>query len=217
MHLRKRHVGPTGDVQHHCAGAFYVGLHQRAGDSGVGRLRSTIFTGGFADTHHGGASVGHDRTHVGEVEVDQAWYDDDFTYPLDTLLQGSVGHAEGLLQGHIALGDSQQPVVWDDDESVYVCFEPGDAFIGQTGTFAAFDGEGLGDYSHGQSAHVLGDLGHYRTGAGAGTSTHSAGNENHVSAIESHHDILMAFLGCSFAQIRIASGTQSARQLLADL
>ena len=86
----------AGDVEQDAGGALDGLLEQRAGDRLLGGLGGAVLAAGLADAHERRAGVGHDRAHVGEVEVDEAGDRDQVGDALDALAQDVVGLAEGL-------------------------------------------------------------------------------------------------------------------------
>ncbi len=91
--LEQAEVAPAGDVEQDAGRAVDGLLEQRRGDRGLRGVGAAALAGAGADAHHRGAGVGHDRAHVGEVEVDQAGDRDQVGDPLDALAQDVVGLA----------------------------------------------------------------------------------------------------------------------------
>jgi hypothetical protein len=103
--------------------------------------------------------VGHDRPHVGEVQVDQAGDRDEVRDALDALAQDVVGLAERLEDRGAALHDRQELLVRDDDERVHDLAQALDALVGLAHPLRALELERLGDHADGERADlVLGDL-----------------------------------------------------------
>ena len=73
--------------------------------------RSRACRRAHADAEQRRAGVGHDRPHVGEVEVDQAGQRDQVGDALDALAQHVVGDAERLDHRRLLVEHRQQPVV----------------------------------------------------------------------------------------------------------
>ena len=61
----------AGDREQDRAGALHRGLEQRRGDRFFGGEDRAALAGAHADPEQRPAGLGHDRPHVGEVEVDQ--------------------------------------------------------------------------------------------------------------------------------------------------
>src|SRR5881396_3772114 len=71
--------------------------------------------------------TGHDRLHVGEVEVDETRHRDEVADALHALAEDVVDDAECVHHAGALLNDLQQPVVGDGDERVDLVHELGDA------------------------------------------------------------------------------------------
>ncbi len=110
-------------------------------------------------------------------------------------MQHLVGHAEGLGEGGLLVGDAEQVLVGDDDQGVDVALQLADAGVGQAHAVAALEHEGLGDHADGQDAALARRLGDDRRAAGAGAAAHAGGDEHHVGAVEVLVDLRDRFLG----------------------
>jgi hypothetical protein len=117
------------DVEQDPGGALDGLLEQRRGDRRLGGLGRARLAAGRADAHERGPGVGHDRAHVGEVEVDQAGDGDEVRDALHALAQDVVGLTEGVEDARAALDDGQQLLVRDDDQGVDVLAQPVDALL----------------------------------------------------------------------------------------
>ena len=115
---------------------------------------------GGADAHQRGPGVGHDRAHVGEVEVDQAGDGDQVGDALDALAQDVVGLAERVEDARAALDHREQLLVGDHDQRVHHLAQAVDALLRLTRALRALEGERPRDDADRQSSYfVLGDLG----------------------------------------------------------
>ncbi len=137
-----------------------------------------------ANRHQGCAAFGHDRAHIGEVQVDQARDGDQLGNALHALAQHIICQAESRLQVGALIHDLQQAVVGDDDQGIGLLFELGDACLGRLDAARAFEGEGAGDHANGQSADFLGNLRNDGCAAGAGAAAHPGGDEDHIGAFQ---------------------------------
>ena len=203
-------MGAAGDIEEDAAGAVDGDVQQLAGDGHFGGEAGAVFAVGVTDRHQRGAAFGHDRAHVGKVEVDQAGDGDQFGDALDALAQDIIGEAEGVLQAGALVDHLQQAVVGDDDEGVGVLFELVDALFGRFRAARAFEGEGAGDDADGQRADFLGDLGDDGGRAGAGAAAHPGGDKDHIGAFEHFVEFFGGFLGRLAADLRIAAGAEAA-------
>jgi hypothetical protein len=91
-----------------------------------------LVAGRLAGAHHRLAHLAHhraDRAHVGEVEVDEAGHDhqvgDAGARPNEHL----IGHAEGVGEGRLLVGDAEQVLVRDDDQRVDEALQLLDALL----------------------------------------------------------------------------------------
>ena len=214
--LEEGQVGAAGDVEQDAAGAVDGDVEQLAGDGQFGGDAGAVFAGGVANCHQGSAAFGHDRAHIGEVEVDQTGDGDQFGNALDALAQHIIGHAEGILQAGALVDDLQQAVIGDDDQGIGMFFELGDAGFGRLRAAGAFKGEGAGDHADGQGADFLGDLGHDGGSAGAGAAAQAGGDEDHIAAFEHFVQLFGRFFGSFAADLRVAASAQAAGDLVAD-
>jgi hypothetical protein len=109
--LEQAEVRPAGDREQHAAGTVDAGLEQRARDGLLGGGDGAVLAAGGADAHERGPGAGHDRLHVGEVQVDQAGGGDQVGDAGDALQEYLVGALEGVEDADLAVRDRQQPVV----------------------------------------------------------------------------------------------------------
>ena len=81
----------------------------------------------------------------------------------------------------------------------------------------AFKGEGLGNHSDGERAHLAGQRGDDGSGAGAGASAETGGDKDHVRAFEGLDDLFSVFESATAADFRIGARAQAVSQLGAKL
>ena len=160
---------------------------------------------------------GHDRLHVGEVEVDQPRRGDQVGDARDALQQHLVGRPERVQHRDGAVGDRQQPVVRDDDERVDLVAQLVDADLGGVGPPAALEAERPGHHADGERAERAGDAGHDRRAAGAGAAALARGDEDHVGPLEDLLDLLGVVLGGLPADLGVGAGAEAPGQLAADV
>ena len=116
--LEEAEVASAGDVEQDPRGAVDRLLEQRRGDRRARRVGGPALAGADPDPHHRGAGVGHDRPHVGEVEVDQPRDRDQVGDALDALAQDVVGLAERVEDRRAPLDDREQALVGDHEQRV---------------------------------------------------------------------------------------------------
>ncbi len=73
----------------------------------VMRIRGPVLTAGRADAHQGRTGIGHDRAHIGEVEVDQPRHRDQVADALHALPEHVVGDLERVDHGRRAVENLQ--------------------------------------------------------------------------------------------------------------
>ena len=145
-------VGSTLNRQQYAMRAVDGGVQQGRGNCRFGRLHRAFGTTGGTDTHQGGSGVLHDRAHVCKVEVNQAGVGDQVGNTLDTGQEDLIGDGEGLGCRNSTVGDGQQSVVGDNNQSVHLGAKLGDAGFGLLPPATSFEAEGLSDNTHGQGA-----------------------------------------------------------------
>src|SRR6266536_1584184 len=180
----------AGDVDEDTAGAVDgPGFKQRRSDRALSGFGRAMLAGRGRRSHHGVAHAGHDGLHVGKIAVDDARNGDDVGDTLHALPQNVVGDAEGLEEAGV-FRHSEQFLIWNDDGGVNRLHQFRDAALGLLHASFAFEREGLGDDGHGERAHLAGERGDDRGGAGAGAAAESGGYEDHIRAFESLDDFV---------------------------
>ena len=108
----------------------------------------------------------------------------------------AIGNREGLEHGGLLLGDVEQLVVRDNDHGVDAIGKGLNALFGALLTLAALEGEGLGHDGDGQRTDLVHrDIGNDGSGAGAGATALTAGDEHHVGASERLGDVIAGLIG----------------------
>ena len=210
-------VGAGRDVDDDAVCAGDAGLQQRRGDSGLGGVLSLAGTLGAADAHVSVAGILHDGAHVGEVQIDEGRHIDQGGDGLDTLTQHVIRGLEGVHQGDLLLTDHLQALVGDDDEAVHVHQQICDALLSQTHLPLALKREGLGDDAHGQDAQIVCHLGHHRSSTGAGAAAHTGGDKDHLGALQSVCDLILALLGSALTDLGVGTCAAALGELGAQL
>ena len=197
--------------------AVDAGLEQRARDGHLGGRDRAVLTAGRADAHQCRARVGHDRLHIGEVEVDQAGRGDQVGDAGDALQQHLVGLLERVEHGHVAVADGEQPVVGDHDQGVDLLAELGDALLGGVGATTALERERPRHDPDGQRSDGARDPGDDRGATGAGATTLASGHEHHVGALHDLFDLVGVVLGRLGPDLGVGAGTQPTGELATDV
>ena len=170
-----------------------------------------------ADAEQRPAGVGHDRAHVGEVEVDHRRQGDQVGDPLHALAQHVVGDLEGLDHRGLLVEHLEQAVVGDDDQGVDLGGELLDALAGLVAAAGALEAERLGDDADGERADLAGEAGDDRGGAAAGATAGAGGDEDHVGALQQALDLVLLLEGGAVADLGVGAGAEAARLLVADV
>ena len=137
--LEEREVVAARDREQDPARADDLGVDQRRAQRPLGGLDRAVVARREADAHQRRAGVGHDRPHVGEVEVDQAGHRDQVADPLDALAKDVVGDPEGVEHRGRAVEHLEQLVVRDDDHRVAVLAQRLDALVGLRAALRALE------------------------------------------------------------------------------
>jgi hypothetical protein len=113
-------VAAAGDGDEQAAGAAHRGRRRAAGSRWRLPRRGSrgSFAGGLARAHHRLAHFAHDRAHVGEIEVDEAFLDHQVGDAGNAGIEHLVGHGEGVGEGRLLVGDAEQVLVGNDDQRV---------------------------------------------------------------------------------------------------
>ena len=112
---------PTGEVGDDAGGVVERdALQQRVMHGLLDGLVGLIATLSLPDGHQRAAAQLHQAADVGEVDVDQPRFSDQFGDALDSLAQYIIRQAEGDFHRQVAWGDVQQAVVGDGDQGVSV-------------------------------------------------------------------------------------------------
>ena len=160
---------------------------------------------------------GHDRLHVGEVQVDQAGRRDQVGDALHTGEQHLVGRAERVHQPHADVAELQQPVVGDDDQGVALVAQRGDALLGLPARRRPSKENGLVTTPMVSAPELARDRRHHRRSAGAGAAALASGDEDHVGALEDLLDLLAVLLGGLATHLGVRAGAETPGQLAADV
>jgi hypothetical protein len=105
---------------------------ERIGDRRFGGLHRAAVATGFAGAHHRPAHALHDRFDVGEVEVDQAFLDDQVGDAADAGIEHAVGDHEGIGKRGLGIGDAEEVLVGNDDDGIGSLAQRLDAFLGRS-------------------------------------------------------------------------------------
>ena len=183
----------------------------------AGGLAGAVLTGGHTGAHQGHAGFGHGGAHVGEVEVDHTIGQDDVGNTLDGIEEHVVGFLQHGREGSLLGSEGQQTVIGNGDQAVHMLLELFQTFFGKATAAGPFKRERFGDDTHGQSAHLLGGLGHDRRGPRPRTTAHAGGHEDHVGIADGFPDGIDAFQGGLTTHGGVGTGPQALGELFAQL
>ncbi len=218
IHFEERHVHAAGDVDQDAPRPLHRDvLEQRIVDGGLGGLHRALLAGGFAGAHHRLAHLAHHRANVSEVEIDQAGHDHQVGDAAHAGIEHVVGHLEGVGEGGLFRGDTEQVLVRDDDQGVDILRQFLDAGFRQTHAVLALEMEGLGHHADGQDAMLARGLGDDGRGTRAGAAAHAGGDEHHVGAAQLLDDLFHGLFGGGAADVGTGAGAQALGDLVAEL
>ena len=217
LNIVQADIRAGGNVDDNAACTGNAGFQQRAGDCSLGSVFCLACTLGNANAHVGKAGILHDGTDVSKVEVDESGNIDQAGDALNALAQHVIGCFKSVHQGDLFLADELQPLVRDHDQAVYMHHQVGNTLFGHAHLALALKGKGLGDNTNGQDAQVMGRFGHDRCSAGAGAAAHASGDEHHLGTFQCIGDLILAFLRCTLADLRVSTSAAALGQLCAKL
>ena len=218
VNLEQRQVLAAGDGDDQAAGALDRGiLDQGIGNRSDGRVEHALRAGSLAPAHHGLALLAHDRKNVGEIEIDQAFLDDEVADAGHARIEHLIGHREGVRKCGLLVGDPEQVLVRDDQQGVDLLQQLRDAGFGIAHAALALELEWLGDDADGENAELTRGPGDNRRSARAGAAAHAGGNEDHVCAGQLIADRIDGLFRCRAPHIRLRAGAEAACHLPAHL
>ena len=133
------------------------------------------------------------------------------------LEQHVVGDHECLGQRRVPLHRVQQLVVGNRDHGVHDLSQPRQPLFGQRASVPSFEGERQRDDRHHQSAHLAGQVGDDRRGAGSRSTAQPRGDEDHVGAGQGLDHLLGVLQRGATSHLGIRPGAESLGQLRAKL
>ena len=205
-------IGAAGNVQQNALGRLQVNVvEQRVLDGALGRVQRPVFAIGLARAHHRFAHNGHQRAHVGKIEVDVARVDDQVGNCPNAVVQHFVGHLQRVGVGGVFVGNPEQVLVRDHDQGVDGRGEEVDAFLGLTHAHHAFECEGLSRDADSQDTALLEGFGDQRGCTGAGAAAHASGDEHHVDVTDLVEHVLQRFFRCRVAHHGVRACAQALR------
>ena len=218
VNFEQRQVVATGDVDQQAARARHAGFfQQRIIDRGLGGADGAAFALGLTGAHHRLAHLRHHRFDIGEVKIDQAMHHHQVGDAAHAHVQDLIGHLERLPPGGSVGRHVEQILIGNDDQSIDILLQLGDAFVGGASAARSLEPEGFRHDTNGQDATLLRHAGNNRRGARAGAATHSSGDEHHVGAIKVTIQIVRGFLRRGTPDIGFRPGAKPLRDVRAKL
>ena len=128
-----------------------------------------------------------------------------------------IGLAEGVDNTDVAVGQTEQPVVGNDDEGVDLIAQVLHPDLSLGRSAPAFEAEGSCDDADGEGAEASRDPGHHGGAARARAASLSGGDEHHVRASKDVLDLLGMVLCSLSADLGVGSGSQTTGEVPADV
>ena len=218
VHLVEGEVAAAGDGDEKAARTFHGHVvEQRVGDRRLRRLDGAPVAARLARAHHRLAPAGHDGAHVGKIEIDETFLHHEIGDAGDAGAQHVVGHAEGIGEGRLLVGDAEQVLVRNNKERIDVLLKLLDAGLGRAETARALELEGLGHDADGEDALLARGARDHRRGAGAGTAAHTGRDEHHVAADQMSLDVGHGLLGRGRADLGFGTSAKAFGHVRAHL
>jgi len=192
-------------------------VEQWVGDCSFGSLHRAALAGCFAGAHHRAAHFAHDRTDVGEVEVDETFLHHQVGDAGNAGVEYLVSHRESVGKGRLVVGNAEEVLVRNDDQRVDRLLQLFDSGFGQTHAATALEVERLGNDADREDALVSSRLSDNRSSAGAGAAAHAGGDEAHVRTVQVIDDFIDALFGCGTADFRLRTSTETFSDVGAEL
>ena len=215
FHQTKVHV--TAEVNQDMLCTLDGCFQERALDCHFRSNLSLIFTACATDAHVCNASVCHDGSDIGKVQIDNAGLGNQIGNALYPLQQNFIRLAEGLCQGCFLINNGKQSLVGDDNQRIYVLFQLCNALFRIAHSFLAFKIEGLCHNADRQDAQLLGNGRNAGSRTCACAAAHACGNEHHIGTTQCLRDIILCFIHGALTDFRVAACAQTLCQLFANL
>ena len=203
-------VRTVGDEEEEVLGIADVSVFkQRAVEHIVEHFLHAVLALSDGDTEEGFAAVFHDGLHVVEIDVLAVGDSDDFGHALDGVFEDVIHLTVRLVDGQRVVVFHQVLVV-DNDEGIDILAHLLDAVFSGGFDALAFEFERFSDDTDGEDAHLLGHFGDHRGCTGAGTFTHTGGDEEHLRVLADELLDFILALGSELAShVGIRTRTQT--------
>ena len=125
------------------------------------------------------------------------------------MVQNIIGQRERFGKGGFFIGQTEQVLVWNNNQRIHNFLQRLDTLFGLTHAFYALELERFCYNANRQNAHFACCLCNNWCRTGSGAAAHSSGDETHMRAGQLINDRLDAFLGRSSPDRRARAGTQT--------
>ena len=202
VNFKQLHILAADDRDDHTFRALHThAIKQRIGNSAFSCIQSAGLTLGLACAHHGLTHFAHHRAHIGKVEIDQAGHHHQIGDRTHALLQNLIGELKRFLEGCFRLGNQEEVLVRNDDQSVDMLFQLFDTGFRSPHPARAFEQKRLGHNTNGEHTHVARSLGNDRSSTCASAAAHTSCDKHHVDAIKRVFNLFDRFFSSRLANL----------------
>ena len=209
-----------GNIHEHARSAFDIDVFEkRRGKSHISSHDTAVFALSITGTHESRATLEHDLTDIGKVNMHKAMTEHDATNALHCVAKDFVSHLEGFIHSGLLVGGlekSQKFLIFDNDDGVNSGTEGVDTFLCNSGTSVTFEAERLGNHGNREDTEFAGNVCHHRSSPCTRTAAHTGSHEHHVSALHGFLDIVQVFFSSLATDFGVHAGTQVSGGLFAN-
>ena len=184
-------------------------LEQRRLEGILDGLRHAVLTRAIARTDDGCTTIAQGRVHIIEVKVDDTLDSDQVTDAACSRRQRVIGLAERVSEVEVTV-DLGQALVVNDEQCIYILAHlvgTGKCLENLLGTLKQ---EGDGHDTDGEHALLMGDASHNGCRTCTCTTTHTGGDENHLSVVVKElRNLGLALLSSPFGRLGDVAGAQA--------
>ena len=188
-------------------------VEQRVGNRPLRSFKRTAIAFGFASAHHRLAHFVHDRTDIGKIEVDEARHNHQVSDTANALLQHFVGQQKCLFERRVRVGDQKQVLVRNNDQSVNMLLQFGNARVRRAHAARSFKKERLCNNANGQYVHFARSLRNDGSSTRSGSTAHASRDEAHVATSQSGLHLLNCFFCSRATNLWARTSTKTLRNL----
>lgn len=148
------------------------------------------FALGLGGAHQRTPAILHDITHIGEIEIDQTFAQDEIGDATHTERQNLVRRLQRIFEGGAGIRNTQKVLVGNDDDGIGRVQQIGETIFGSPHAARAFEAERQGDDADGQNVLRTAGFGDDGSRPRAGAAAHAGGDEAHVVTAQVIHDLV---------------------------